>query len=576
MLTPAALLLTLLAAPSARVNPAVDAYAQGKALFEAGEREQALVEFRRSYELSGNVEALFGVAQSEYHLGRLKDARVHYQQYIDSGKGTSEGVQIAKLRVEAINRRGGVINIQTVPVEVNVTIEAVRGGQPPVTGQAPNSFQVERGDYRVTASKDRYVSETLTVSIDSGETKPLFFALEQKRGRLEVRTAPPDATLYVRGNRARNPYIQEVDPGAYELYAEATDYTPRTETYVVNPGESRRIHFNLDYVQRSGRPELIGFWTTAGAVGGGMLVAARLSSGDSADVAESTTVIAGGALVGGVAGALGATAFTPSYIRDNLALFRIGAAWIGAVEGSTLALAYRDNLTSAWVGGATGLTVGALTGVVLDDKSPNYGRVAIIQSGAAIGALAGALASPASIVVRNRTAPNGGCILEPPPPGSNAPPRCAQYGDPTIPPSWGVFGGLNIGLAAGLALAYLPDQNVYGPSWQHVMLVDLATAAGAIGGAIVDVLGRCLPNNTSCQFGTNNPKERRRLARSALIGGALGLATGWVFTRNYDEGRSERPLERSTNLSFMMPTLFPVDSPGGTRTVPGVAAGGRF
>jgi tetratricopeptide (TPR) repeat protein len=568
--------LLLLAAPSAKVNPAMDAYAQGKSLFEAGEREQALVEFRRSYELSGNVEALFGVAQSEYHLGRLKDARQHYQQYIDSGKGTSEGVQIARLRVEAINRRGGVINIQTVPVEVNVTIEAVRGGRPPVTGQAPNSFQVERGDYKVTASKDRYVSESITLSIDSGETKPLFFALEQKLGGLEIRTAPPDATLYVRGNRARNPYIQEVNPGAYELYAEAIDYAPRTETYVVNPGERRRIDFRLDYVQRSGRPELIGFWTAAGAVGGGMLVAARLTTEStdpmtqSSTVAESTTVIAGGALVGGVAGALGATAFVPGYIRDNLALFRIGTAWIGAVEGATLALAYRKDVSSAWIGGAGGLALGAVTGVLLDDKAPNYGRVAIIQSGAALGALAGALAAPASIVMRNEPATGGGCVMQTT--------TCKQSGDPTIPPSWGVFGGLNVGLAAGLALAYLPDQTVYGPSWQHVMLVDLATAAGAIGGAVFDVLGRCIQESSGkgCRFETTDDRYRRRVARSALIGGTLGLAAGLLLTRSYDEGKNAPPIESSTVSFITVPTLVPVDSPVGARTVPGVAAGGRF
>ena len=134
-----------------------------------------------------------------------------------------------------------------------------------------------------------------------------------------------------------------------------------------------------------------------------------------------------------------------------------------------------------------------------------------------------------------------------------------MYGDPTIPPSWGVFGGLNLGLAAGLALAYLPDQSVYGPSWQHVMLVDLATAAGAIGGAVFDVLSRCIQEGGACEFETTNDEDRRRIARSALIGGTLGLATGWLLTRNYDEGKDAPPLERSTISLMTMPTLFPVE-----------------
>ena len=106
-------------------------------------------------------------------------------------------------------------------------------------------------------------------------------------------------------------------------------------------------------------------------------------------------MVAGRRLVGGVAGALSATAFVPNYIRDNLALFRIGAAWIGAVEGATLALAYRKDSDLGLGGRAAGLAAGAVTGILLDDQAPNYGRVAIIQSAAAIGALAGALMVPA-------------------------------------------------------------------------------------------------------------------------------------------------------------------------------------
>ena len=64
-------------APQARVDDAIEHYTQGKKLFEEGDKAQALIEFTLSFEKSGNAEALFGMAQAEYHLGKLKDARTH-------------------------------------------------------------------------------------------------------------------------------------------------------------------------------------------------------------------------------------------------------------------------------------------------------------------------------------------------------------------------------------------------------------------------------------------------------------------------------------------------------------------
>ena len=85
------------------------------------------------------------------------------------------------------------------------------------------------------------------------------------------------------------------------------------------------------------------------------------------------------------------------------------------------------------MGGAAGLGLGAVAGRFLDGYAPNYGRGAIIQSAAAIGALSGALRGA----------------------GVRAEDRATRR--PLI------LAGLNLGLGAGLALAYLPDQKAYGP-----------------------------------------------------------------------------------------------------------------
>ena len=362
--------------------------------------------------------------------------------------------------------------------------------------------------------------------------------------------------MYVRGNRARNPYLQDVEPGTYEVYAEAGDYESRTETFVVLPGETRRIPFNLNYVQRSGRPELIGFWTAAGAVAGGAGVGAWLSrndlaGGSSESIAASATVVAGAALVGGVAGALTSTAVVPNYIRDNLALFRIGAAWIGAVEGAALGVTLRHSTAAGWMGGAAGLGLGAVAGRFLDRYAPNYGRVAVIQSGAAIGALAGALAVPAFEIESRHSAA-------------------------------AILAGLNLGLGAGLALAYLPDQKTYGPPWDRVLLIDLAAAAGGIAGALIKVVSSCLQGSAMRDPETNkkvcafDSKDGTQTAQFALVGSGIGLAAGWLLTRNYRSGQSPLPSERS--VSFLpLPTVLPVRAlDGTTRALPALGAQGTF
>jgi hypothetical protein len=550
----ALLVLTVaLGSPVHAASPAESAGIHAKSAeeqFQAGNWEQALIEFRLANEAAPNPDYLFNMAQCEYNLGLLKDALAHYQEYLGppDARRRSEATEMARARIKAINLRQSVFSIYSLPAGADVRIE----GPKQAIGRAPSDFRVPSGKYRVTVSRPAYVSQTNEVEIGIAESKSLFFQLEPIPGRLQLRNLPRAATLYVRGNRARNPYDQEVDPGSYEIYAEASEYRPRREVVQVGPGQNVNVDFRLQYVQRSGRPELIGFWAVAGVVAGTTAVAARLDKPEQ-NTATGSLVAAGG-LVGGAVGVVLATAYVPDYIRDNVALFRIGAMSVGAIEGAAIGAAAFPNkmsFTAAWTGGVLGLGGGALASVWLDDHAPNYGRVTIIESGAGLGALAGALTASA---VRPKGVADD----------------YRKRFDPLF-----VLGGLNAGLVTGLALAYLPDQRARGPSWKRVALVDLATAAGAFAGAVATTVNSCLapenPNpNEPCSFAPN-----RRTAGFTLIGGAVGLTAGWLLTRNLD--RNQEPVPEHHDVSLLpLPSAIPVQGRAGPTLVPGLAAQGRF
>jgi hypothetical protein len=530
-------------------------YEAGVSLFEAGNKEQALVEFQLAHDLMPKKENQFMIAQCQYHLGLLKEARASYQAFL-AQSSSGELANIARLRIDAINHRPGIVVINTVPDQVQVRIE---GKSQLFAGDAPNEFRVPRGHYRVTVAKSGFVSQDREIAIDVAETKPLFFKLDPIPARLEIHTMPGNATLYVRGNRTQNPYAQDVEPGNYEVYAEANYYLPRHDTVSLAPGQQLKLDFPLVYVQRSGRPELIGFWIGIAAVGGGMAVATRL------DPTKPTNLflIGAGALAGGIGAGVLSAALVPGYIRDNLALFRIGAGWIGDLEGLSLGLGLTQTLSGAWLGGVAGLSVGSVAGWWLDDHAPNYGRVAMIQSGAFLGALAGVLAIPAMgfalQTITTTTAETAKDTTE------TKTTRIPRVG-------WGLLAGMNAGLAVGLALAYLPDQRNYGPSWQRVMLIDLAALAGGFTGALVQM---CVSGQTDKGF-CANAEIGPKMARYALAGSAVGMATGLVLTWRYDK-HNDNVAQRRSGRGVPLPSALPVQTTDGRwALVPGLVSQGQF
>lgn len=559
-------LLLLLSFPVQAIEPADRERAQkhfesGESLFEAGNKEQALVEFQLAESISPSNRNLFNIAQCEYHLGLLVDARSHYETFLKS-EPTGQLADLARLRINAINRRPGILDITAIPDLVEVTIE---GQGKKYQGQAPGRFRIPRGHYQITVRKESHLSIIRKITIEVGEAKSLLFKLEPIPAHLEIHTEPEDAVLYVQGNRTKNPYSQEVSAGQYEIYAEAPYYESKREVFTLKPGERRVIKLPLSYVQRSGRSELIGFWTGIGAIGGGLAV---LSRGDpEKNTALSVPLFSAGVLAGGIGAAVLSTALAPAYIRDNRALFRIGTMWIGDVEGLTLGMALTQSWGWAWLSGIAGLGGGALSGWWLDRYAPSYGRVAMIQSAALFGLFTGALIVPGMEALPAKGAVGEAAYLY-----SN------QVRERV---SWGMFAGLNLGLATGVALAYLPDQRQYGPSWQRVFLVSLAGVAGSFFSGVLEICTRKNIGSVGekfCSAASSDPNVRLngRTARFALVGTGVGLLGGWLLTLNYDkETRVRDPEDRLPPLP--MPGVVPIESAtGGAGLLPGFIARGRF
>ncbi len=551
----------------ARADEATDKarghYETGLELFYAREHAQALIEFQRAHEVKPRPATLFMMAQCEYLLGSLKQAREHYEAYLAESP-TGEFVEVAKDRIESIDRRPSTLVINTVPDQTDIRIVSADAPRPDdttpptvVSGQAPNNFSVPRGRWVVSVSKANFVSQSNTVQIGVAETKSLFFKLEPIPARLVIETVPANATLYVNGNRAQNPYHQDVAPGRFELFAEATDYKDRTDELTLGPGDKRLLvgpnAFRLPYVQRSGRPELVAASAIMGALVGAGAVAAGLGSEIEQTDVSSLGFALGGALTGAVAGVLVANNLVPSYIPDNRGLFVIGGMWIGAAEGALGGVVVRQALTpsrpdtdpnlamalgsyrhfdlgaelrGAFLGSLPGLLLGTGTGALLTDHAPTYGRVALIQSASAGGAVVGSLAAVALRwkAFNLRTA--------------------AQSRDPTtgdlsyhledphsvLNLSLPALIGLNAGLGAGLLGAYLPDQSRYGPSWERIGLIDLAAGAGALAGGIA----ACVADK-ACVSGNPSPTAARAHAAGiALLAGGAGLVAGIILTRNVD------------------------------------------
>lgn len=170
-----------LPAPEAEAQPSAcsrdDAktrYLKGVDLFEEGDFQAALIEFKRSYECVPNFNVLYNIGQVYFQLQDYANALKTLQQYLDDG-----GKRIPQTRrteverdVEKLKARVATVTIKVSQPGADILIDDVKIGTSPLSGPITVSsgrrkFDAQKPGFRATPKFEEIAGqETREITID--------------------------------------------------------------------------------------------------------------------------------------------------------------------------------------------------------------------------------------------------------------------------------------------------------------------------------------------------------------------------------------------------------------------------
>jgi hypothetical protein len=211
--------------PEAR-REAAERFDRGLKLFNQGENAGALVEFKRTYELTGDPTTLFNIGLVYAELKRPIEAVDALDTLLKSGAKLAPEQRQKAERVRG--EQAAFISFLTVEANIPgaIEIDGVEAGHTPLT----TSLRLAAGHHVVGVVAAGYAPSRKTIDIAGGETQKLAFTLvpgEAALGHLAVHCALPEATVWVDGaDSGRTPLSQTLalNPGPHHIEVRRDGY----------------------------------------------------------------------------------------------------------------------------------------------------------------------------------------------------------------------------------------------------------------------------------------------------------------------------------------------------------------
>jgi hypothetical protein len=163
-------------------------FAKGVQLFKEGDFHAALIEFKRTHDLSKNYRALYNIGQTQLELLDYAGALGSFQQYLAEG-----GAEIEASRKTAVE--GEIVKLEARVARVTITVNEAGADilvDDVVVGRAPlkGPVLVSAGRRKIGASKDGLVPVTRVVEIAGGDRSEVALSLTGLGGPAQGPTPP--------------------------------------------------------------------------------------------------------------------------------------------------------------------------------------------------------------------------------------------------------------------------------------------------------------------------------------------------------------------------------------------------
>ncbi|MFO0661774.1 MAG: PEGA domain-containing protein [Polyangiaceae bacterium] len=146
----------------------------GITLFNEGDAQGALVEFRRAYSIDPRYQVLYNIARVLSALNEHAEALETYEKFLSDGGdkiAPSRRTEVEK-EIERLSTRVATLDIATQPPGASLAIDDV-----PFNGVTPAKVRVKLGRRRVSVSMPGFLPTTTTVDIAGAESKKLSLTL---------------------------------------------------------------------------------------------------------------------------------------------------------------------------------------------------------------------------------------------------------------------------------------------------------------------------------------------------------------------------------------------------------------